>query len=79
MHQIDTTAQFIAAVRALTEKGHSLNEICRAAEIDKRNLCRLLREPDKHTPRPSWLTALCVVFGVSPSFLIIADGPVFRP
>lgn len=78
MQEINLTQQFIAAVNALIERGVSRTRLCDEAGIDRRNLERLLKTPSEHYPRPKWLTAICSVYGVNPSFLILGEGDIFR-
>ena len=71
------TLHFIVALKAIMERGNSITRICEETGIDRRNLSRLVRTPGEHYPRPQWLVALCTVYSVSPSFLILGEGEIF--
>lgn len=77
MEKIDTTAQFIGAVKALRSRGFTNLGMCREMGIDRSNFLRVMREPERHTPSPQWLSLLCSCFGVSPAYLLLARGGVF--
>lgn len=78
MVQVNPTTQFINALEALKERGIPLNEVCREMGTDASNVRRLRRTPESFSPRPQWMAALCRAYAVSPAFLLLAEGPVFR-
>lgn len=75
---IDTTTQFLNAIESIRANGVSYNALCAATGIDRRNLMRLVNDPVHHYPRPQWLTSLCIQYKVSPDYLILAEGNIYR-
>lgn len=74
----ETTARFIQALDAIKETGVSVNEITITTGIDRRNLMRMVNDPEHHYPRPMWMSALCASYRVSPRFLLLGKGGVFN-
>lgn len=74
---VNTTTQFLLALQALNDRGISNYAICLETGIDRRNLMRLVNDPEHHFPRPQWLTLICQTYGVSPDYLILARGAMF--
>lgn len=72
-----TTHRFISAVTAIAERGISINEMTIRTGIDRRNLMRLINDPEHHYPRPMWMSALCEHYHISARYLLLGRGGVF--
>ena len=73
------TARFFEAVGVLVGDGRTtVSAICEGIGADRPNFLKQRREPGRAILRPAWLSYLCRKHGVSPSWLLLGTGPMFR-
>ena len=80
LHAADpVTVRFFEAFAALVADGRTTaSAFCEEAGIDRPNFLKQRREPGRSIIRPAWLSHLCRKYGVSPSWLLLGTGTMFR-
>ncbi|GIZ15099.1 hypothetical protein [Capnocytophaga catalasegens] len=76
---IQITNRFFKALEEIIAKKEirGIQTFCKLYEIDKRNLYKVKKEPDKFYLKPSWLHYLVKDFSVSATWLITGSGKIF--
>lgn len=73
------TVRFFEAFAALVADGRTTaSGFCEEAGIDRPNFLKQRREPGRAILRPAWLSYLCRKYGVSPAWLLLGTGTMFR-
>lgn len=73
------TVRFFEAFAVLVEDGRTTaSGFCEGAGIDRPNFLKQRREPGRAILRPAWLSYLCRKYGVSPAWLLLGTGTMFR-
>lgn len=73
------TVRFFEAFAVLLEDGRTTTSgFCEEAGIDRPNFLKQRREPGRAILRPAWLSYLCRKYGVSPAWLLLGTGTMFR-
>lgn len=73
------TVRFFEAFAVLVEDGRTTTSgFCEEVGIDRPNFLKQRREPGRSILRPAWLSYLCRKYGVSPAWLLLGTGTMFR-
>lgn len=73
------TVRFFEAFAVLVRDGMtSASSFCEDAGIDRPNFLKQRREPGRNIIRPAWLSYICRKYGVSPAWLLLGTGTMFR-
>lgn len=73
------TVRFYEAFDALLDSGAAtVSGFCSEAGIDRPNFLKQRREPGRNILRPAWLSHLVRKYRVSPVWLLLGTGPMFR-
>lgn len=71
---LDISFRFIEAFKAATPNRGDANQFCARNDIDRGNLYRLIREPEKHRLQAYWVACLVNDFGVSADWVLTGRG-----